>query len=176
MGIDVISLNEANLSVEVEETGATFEENAALKAEAVMRAGGLPAIADDSGLCVDALDGKPGVYSARYGGDACKSDLERCELLLYMMENIEDRGATFVSAIVCAFPDGNRICARGECRGQITKELKGSGGFGYDPLFYIPEYDQTMSEMSSQLKNKISHRAKSLADFKIKLTNSDLKK
>ncbi len=175
MGMEVISQSEAGVNVEVEETGESFEENALLKAETVMRAANMPAIADDSGLSVDALGGRPGVYSARFGGDGCKSDHERCEYLLRLMENEVLRKAAFVSVIVCAFPDGRRISARGECRGEILREFRGAGGFGYDPLFFVPEYGQTMAEMDAGLKNSISHRARALRELKIKLEKSDLK-
>lgn len=174
LGIEVISQSEAGINVEPEETGTSFEENAIIKAEAVMLASGLPAIADDSGLTVDALDGRPGIYSARFGGDCCKNDLDRCNLLLKSMEGKEDRGAAFVSAIACVFPDGRRIISRGECRGTILTEMKGEGGFGYDPLFYIPQYMATMAEMPQELKNKISHRANALNELKTKLELLDL--
>lgn len=175
MNVEVVSQREAGVDIEVEETGATFEENAYLKAEGAMKASGLPAIADDSGLTVDALDGAPGIFSARYGGEKCESDLERCELLLSNMRGENDRAAQFVSAIVCLFPDGETVQARGECRGEILREMRGEGGFGYDPLFYIPEYGMTMAEMPQELKNRISHRAKALGELKNKLGKIDLK-
>ncbi len=175
LGIEVITQSEAGVNVEVEETGESFEENALLKAEAVMRAANMPAIADDSGLSVDALGGRPGVYSARFGGESCRNDFERCQHLLRAMEGEIRREASFISVIVCAFPDGRRISARGECRGEILREFRGAGGFGYDPLFFVPEYGQTMAEMDAGLKNSISHRAKALRELKIKLENSDLK-
>lgn len=175
LGIEVISQDEAGIALDVEEDGFTFEENAYLKAEAAMKASGLPAIADDSGLCVDALNGAPGVFSARFGGITCKNDMERCDLLLRVMEKIDYRGAAFISAIVCLFPDGRTVTALGECEGEILRELRGSGGFGYDPMFYVPEYEMTMAEMPQELKNTISHRAKALQELKNKLEKSDLK-
>ena len=140
LGLEVISQAEAGVNIEVEETGSTFEENAVLKATAVMEATGLPAVADDSGLMVDALGGEPGIYSARYGGEECKTDAERIEFLLRNMEDTDNRSASFVSMIACVFPDGRRIVTKGECTGLILKEPRGSGGFGYDPVFYLPEF------------------------------------
>ena len=116
LGVEVISQSEAGINIEVEETGDTFEENAMLKAEAVMEASGLPAIADDSGLMVDALGGAPGIHSARYGGEDCKNDAERIEFLLRNMGDTENRRSSFVSSIACAFPDGRRLTARGSAR------------------------------------------------------------
>ncbi len=175
MDIDVITQGEAGVQIEVEETGSTFEENAMLKAEAVMRATGLPAIADDSGLSVEALGGAPGIYSARYGGESCKSDADRCDYLLAKIEGAENRRAEFVSSIACIFPDGRTITARGVCQGEILNSAQGSGGFGYDPLFFLPEFNMTMAEMTAELKNKISHRAKALHELRDKLGKIDLK-
>jgi XTP/dITP diphosphohydrolase len=161
LGIQVISMAQAGIDVQPEETGATFEENALIKAKAVCRAGGLPALADDSGLAVEALGGAPGVRSARY----CPgTDWDRLEFLLKNMENVpeEKRGAKFVSAVACAWPDGRTAVWRGECPGVLLQAPRGQGGFGYDPIFYLPEYGQTFAEMSQQLKNKISHRARAM--------------
>jgi len=169
LGFEVVAQSEAGVNIEVEETGSTFEENAMLKAMAVMEATGLPAIADDSGLMVDALGGAPGIYSARYGGEECGTDAERIEFLLRNMGDTENRSARFVSTIACVFPDGGRIITRGECEGLILKEQRGSGGFGYDPVFYLPEFDMTMAEMTPEQKNKISHRAKALNNLKEEL-------
>ena len=169
LGLEVISQAEAGVNIEVEETGSTFEENAVLKATAVMEATGLPAVANDSGLMVDALGGEPGIYSARYGGEECKTDAERIEFLLRNMEDTDNRSASFVSMIACVFPDGRRIVTKGECTGLILKEPRGSGGFGYDPVFYLPEFGVTMAEMSAEEKNKISHRAKALNNLKEEL-------
>lgn len=163
-GVEAVSLAEAGIESDVEETGVTFEENSRLKAVAAMQVSGLPAIADDSGLEVDALGGEPGVYSARYGGDKCADDVER---YLYLLENMNDvpdgkRSARFVSVITCVFPDGRELSARGEIEGEILRAAKGEGGFGYDPVFYVPEEGMTTAEMSQERKNEISHRAKSL--------------
>ena len=137
-GLDVVSQREAGVHVEPEETGTTFEENSRIKAVAVMQACGLPAVADDSGLMVDALNGEPGVYSARYGGPDCISDSDRINYLLKKLENVPEgkRTAKFVSVITLVTPDGKEIVARGECPGHILFERHGNGGFGYDPVFF----------------------------------------
>ncbi len=171
-GIRLRLQSELGLDIEVEETGATFEENAVLKAEAVMKASGLPAIADDSGLAVDALDGAPGIYSARYGGEACKNDRERYELLLKNMEQVPDaqRTARFVCVIAAVWPDGKQLCASGACEGVILRKPGRDNGFGYDPVFYVPEEGCTFSEMEPARKNEISHRANALRVFQMKMT------
>ena len=171
-GIELKLQSEMNVDIDVEETGTTFEENAFLKAEAVMKATGLPAIADDSGLVVDALGGEPGIYSARYGGDACANDVERYEYLLRNLEDVPEgkRTGRFVSVIAAVYPDGRHISAYGCCEGVITREPSGEGGFGYDPVFYVPEDGCTFSEMSAERKNEISHRANALRVFQKKLS------
>ena len=167
-GYEVVSQREAGLNLEVEETGTTFEENAMLKAKGACHALNMPAVADDSGLVVDALNGGPGVYSARYGGEGL-DDTGRYMLLLKNMENIEQRQAKFVSCIACVFPDGHEITARGECRGEITRKPVGSDGCGYDPVFFMPEFGKTMAEMTAEEKNTVSHRAAALKIFTQKL-------
>ena len=164
-GFEIALESEYGLDIDVDETGATFEENSLLKAEAVMKASGLPVLADDSGLMVDALDGAPGVYSARYGHKS--SDGERTEFLLENMKDVPDdkRTAKFVCVITCLWPDGRKIVARGECPGVITREVHGKNGFGYDPVFYLPELGMTYAELPSEQKNAISHRARALQDF-----------
>ncbi len=169
LGILVLSQQEAGVDVEPEETGATFEENARIKAVAVMEASGLPAVADDSGLMVDALGGAPGVYSARYGGGHDRSDEERNAFLLQNLENEEHRSAKYVSVIAVAYPDGRVLTARGECYGEIAREERGRGGFGYDPLFRLPD-GRHMAELSSEEKNRISHRGNALRELKRILT------
>lgn len=164
-GVEALSLAQAGVTTDVEETGKTFEENAVLKAENAMKVTGLPAVADDSGLVVAALGGEPGIYSARYGGDACKDDTERLNLLLKNMEGKTNRRAFFVSAVACVFPDGEKIVTRGECHGLITETAVGDGGFGYDPIFYLPNEGATMAEISAERKNEISHRAMALSNF-----------
>ena len=169
LGILVLSQQEAGVDVEPEETGATFEENAVIKAVSVMEASGLPALADDSGLAVDALGGAPGVYSARYGGGHDRSDAERNAFLLKNMEHEEQRGAKFVSVIAVAYPDGRILTARGEVRGEIAREERGENGFGYDPLFRLPD-GRHMAELTSEEKNAISHRGNALRELKRILT------
>ena len=168
-GAEVISQRDAGLELEADETGTSFEENALIKARAACDALGEPAIADDSGLVVDALGGEPGVYSARYGGDKCKNDMERTALLLKNMEGKTQRSARFVSCIACVFPNGDIIEARGECEGVISLAPRGAGGFGYDPVFEFPESGKTMSEISAEEKNAVSHRGAALRNFEKKL-------
>ena len=164
-GFEIALESEYGLDIDVDETGTTFEENSLLKAEAVMKASGLPVLADDSGLMVDALDGAPGVYSARYGHKS--SDGERTAFLLENMKDVPDekRTAKFVCVITCLWPDGRKIVARGECSGMITHEVHGENGFGYDPVFYLPELGMTYAELPSEQKNAISHRARALQEF-----------
>ncbi len=168
LGVEVCSEADIGLDLEVEETGTTFEENSLLKARAVMEASGLPAVADDSGLCVDALHGAPGVYSARYGGEGL-DDTGRCRLLLENLRGLMPRTAKFVSVITCCFPDGQVITARGECPGTIAFAMMGEGGFGYDPVFFVPGLKKTFAQLSPEEKNAISHRGKALRAFAEKL-------
>lgn len=168
-GIEVITQREAGCDFEVEENGSSFEENAYLKAIAVTRATGETAVADDSGLCVDALDGAPGLYSARFTGNHADSDEAKNAFLLSKLDGVEDRSAKFVSAICCTFPNGDILRARGECPGSILTEPRGDGGFGYDPIFLPDGYEYSMAEMGTEVKNQISHRAKALEKFKEEL-------
>ncbi len=167
--VEILSQREAGCDFEVEETGTTFEENAFLKAEAVARATGLAAIADDSGLMVDALGGEPGVYSARYTGSHDATDRERYEFLLKKLGDEENRAARFVSCICCILPDGGRIDTRGECPGEILFAPRGEGGFGYDPVFMPEGFSTSMAELGTEVKNRISHRARALEKFKQQL-------
>ena len=167
LGVEVCLQSEVGVDVDVEETGTTFEENSLLKAKAVMEASGLPAIADDSGLCVDALGGAPGVYSARYGGPGL-DDVGRYRLLLENMKG-QPRAARFVSVITCCFPNGDVLTARGECPGTIAFAPMGEGGFGYDPVFFVPGLKKTFAQLTPEEKNAISHRGKALEVFKVKL-------
>ena len=169
LGFSVISQSEAGVSLDVEETGETFHENAYLKAEAAMKAAGMPAIADDSGLIVTALNGQPGVHSKRYGGEGL-SDNDRVVLLLKNMINKEHRAAKFVSAIVCVFPNGDIISSEGGCEGSILFEPRGHGGFGYDPVFFVSEIGKSMAELTLQEKNRVSHRGRALQEFEPKLS------
>ena len=169
LGIEVcLQSPQLGVHVEVEETGDTFEENSRLKAQAVMEATGMPAIADDSGLCVDALGGAPGVYSARYGGPGL-DDTGRYRLLLENMRGQTPRTAKFVSVITCCFPNGDVLTARGECQGTIAYAPQGEGGFGYDPVFFLPQRKKTFAQLTAEEKNEISHRGKALALFREKL-------
>ena len=168
LGIEVCSEAQAGVDIDVEETGTTFEENSLLKAKAVMEASGMPAIADDSGLCVTCLNDAPGVYSARYGGEGL-DDTGRYQLLLQNMRGQTDRSAKFVSVITCCFPNGDVITARGECPGTIAFAPMGEGGFGYDPVFFVPALKKTFSQLSAEEKNAISHRGKALEIFRGKL-------
>lgn len=164
-GFEIISQEEAGIDIDVEETGTTFEENSMLKAKAIFEATGIAAIADDSGLCVDALGGEPGIYSARYGGEDL-DDSGRVKLLLENMKSVPDekRSARFVCVITLVDKKGV-ITARGECEGKINYEPRGENGFGYDPVFYVEEYKKTMAEISPDEKNLISHRGKALKIF-----------
>lgn len=168
MGVEVCLQADVGIDVDVEETGTTFEENSMLKAKAVMEASGLPAIADDSGLCVDALNGAPGVYSARYGGEGL-DDAGRYRLLLSSMPMGQPRTAKFVSVITCCFPNGDVLTARGECPGTIAFAPMGEGGFGYDPVFFLPKLKKTFAQLSPEEKNAISHRGRALEAFQAKL-------
>ena len=165
LDIELLSQKEAGCDFEVEETGTTFEENAYLKASAVTEATGIAAVADDSGLCVDALGGEPGIYSARYGLGHAASDEERYRYLLQKMEGVADRSAHFVCCICCTFPDGSVIRSRGECEGEILLAPKGQNGFGYDPVFHPLCLDKSMAELNPEEKNAISHRGKALRAF-----------
>lgn len=167
LGWEILRQKDVGLHLDPDENGETFEDNSRIKAEAVMQASGLPAIADDSGVSVDALNGAPGVHSARYGGAACNTDEDRNQFLLKNMEQVPDgsRGAKFISVITMAYPDGRIVSARGELAGEILRQEQGNGGFGYDPLFYIPAEGCTMAELTPERKNEISHRAVALQNF-----------
>lgn len=154
--------------IEIEETGKTFLENAALKASQVAKTLGKWAIADDSGLAVDALNGAPGIYSARYG----KTDQERIERLLKELGESENRQAKFICAIAIATPDGSiALQTEGICPGEILKSPQGQGGFGYDPIFYVPQYQKTFAQMTPDLKQKVSHRGQAFASLLPQLKN-----
>ena len=167
-GVETVSPKDLGLTVDVEETGATFAENAMLKAKAICAAAQLPAIADDSGLCVDALNGGPGVYSARYGGEGL-DDRGRYMLLLNNMRGQTTRAAHFACAIACAFPNGDTLTAEGRCDGTIAFAPMGEGGFGYDPVFFVPEKAKTFGQLTAEEKSAISHRGRALESFVGKL-------
>lgn len=167
-GVEVVSPKELGITVEVEETGTTFAENAMLKARAICELAKLPAIADDSGLCVDALNGGPGVYSARYGGEGL-DDRGRYTLLLENMRGQTSRAAHFTCSIACVFPNGDTITAEGQAPGTIAFAPMGEGGFGYDPVFFVPEKAKTFGQLTAEEKSAISHRGKALKAFSEKL-------
>lgn len=168
LGVEVVLESDVGVDIDVEETGETFEENSLLKAKAVMEATGLPAIADDSGLCVTALSGGPGVYSARYGGEGL-SDADRYRLVLEGLKGQIDRSAKFVSVVTACFPGGDVLVARGECPGVIAYAPQGENGFGYDPVFFVPGLRKTFAQMTAEEKNSISHRGVALEKFKTEL-------
>ena len=170
-GFDLILQSELGVDIDVEETGTTFEENSFIKAEAVMKATGLPALADDSGIAVDALNGEPGVYSARYGFDDTLDDWGRLELLLKNTEHVPDgqRQAQFVCVITMVTPEGQVIQARGEIHGELLRAPVGKNGFGYDPIFYYPPMGMSTAEMRPEDKNQVSHRGNALRIFNEKL-------
>ena len=168
LGVEVVSPAALGIPVDVEETGTTFLENALLKAKAICRAANLPAIADDSGLCVDALNGAPGVYSARYGGEGL-DDKGRYQLLLSSMRGQTTRAAHFTCSIACAFPNGDTLTAEGQVQGTIAFAPMGEGGFGYDPVFFYPPLAKTFGQLTAEEKSAISHRGKALASFSEKL-------
>lgn len=172
IGLEVVSQGEIGLDLDVEETGTTFEENALLKARAAAQASGMSALADDSGLCVDALDGAPGVYSARYAGEGA-TDAMLIEKLLTVMSGVpeEKRGAQFVSVVALVTPEGKEFTARGSADGFITESPCGSGGFGYDPVFFSSELKKTYAQMSDAEKNRVSHRYRALMELKKILSN-----
>ena len=165
MDIELISQKEAGCNFEVEETGTTFEENAYLKAVAVTKFTGLPAVADDSGIEVDALGGRPGVYSARYAADLVNSDAEKNDYLLNEIGDNPNRNARYVCSMCCTFPNGDRITSRGECEGEVYGPQLGNGGFGYDPIFTPKGYEKRMAELTPDEKNAISHRGKAMRAF-----------
>ncbi len=170
-GFQIMTKKEAGAGdLDVEETGTSFEENSLLKAQAVMEATGMAAIADDSGLMVDALDGAPGVYSARFSGEDADDESNNLKLM-QLMEEIPDelRGAKFVSVITLCDPDGTVIRARGECPGRIGRIPKGNNGFGYDPLFIPEGFEKTYAMLTEEEKNSISHRARALQVLREKL-------
>lgn len=164
----ILSLKDVSLEIEVEEDGTTFEENAIKKASEIAKLTGMTAIADDSGLCVDAMGGAPGVYSARYAGEDA-TDRQRIKKLLEEMKDKENRKAKFVSVVALCTPQGKTVTALGECEGEILHEALGEGGFGYDPVFYVQEFDKTFGQLTGEEKNSISHRGRAIRALKEKL-------
>ena len=170
LGIEAVSAKEAGVVLdEVDETGTTFAENAFLKANAAFEKTGMPAVADDSGICVDALGGKPGIFSARYCPALCVTDEDRTQRILDELQGVPDdkRGAHYTCAICCILPDGSRIEIEETCEGIIGYEFIGDGGFGYDPIFW--QGDKTFAQLSAEEKDKVSHRGKALRALKQKL-------
>ena len=169
--MELVLESQVGVDIDVEETSSTFEENSLIKPEAVMKATGLPALADDSGIAVDALNGEPGIYSARYGFDPSLDDWGRLELLLKNTEQVPDgsRQAQFVCVITLVTPEGQVIQARGEAHGELLRQPVGGGGFGYDPIFYYPPLGKSFAELSPEEKNQVSHRAQALKLFYEKL-------
>ena len=170
-GMELVLQSELGIDIDVEENGSTFEENSFIKADAVMKASGLPALADDSGIAVDALNGEPGIYSARYGFDDSLDDWGRLQLLLKNTEHVPDgqRQAQFVCVITMVTPEGQIIQARGEVHGELLREPRGENGFGYDPIFYYPPARKSTAELTPEEKNAVSHRANALKLFYEKL-------
>lgn len=161
--ITFVSLADAGINVEVEETGTTFEENALLKAREICKLSGKPTISDDSGLEIDALDGAPGIYSSRFMGEDTSYDIKN-NALIEKLENVADpdRTARFRCCMALVLPDGREFVTEGAMEGIIAREPKGINGFGYDPILFIPEYNRTSAELSSEEKNNISHRGEAL--------------
>ena len=167
MDIELVSMKEAGIDMDIVEDGSTFEENAIIKAKAVMERTGKLALADDSGLEIDALNKEPGIYSARYMGEDTPYEIKNSNLI-ERMKGVKgkDRSARFVCVIAAAFPDGEIITTRGTIEGVIAEEPAGENGFGYDPIVYVPEYGMTTGQMDPDAKNAISHRGKALTAMK----------
>ena len=170
LGVPVLSMKEAGITAEIVEDGKTFEENADIKARTIMELTGDVVLADDSGLEIDWLNGEPGIYSARYMGEDTSYDIKNSHLI-QLLDGVpqEQRTARFVCVISAAFPDGRILHGRGTIEGIIGYEIKGENGFGYDPIFYLPEYGCTTAELPPEKKNELSHRGKALREIKMKL-------
>lgn len=165
--VELCTMKDAGIAVDIVEDGTTFEENAVIKAKTIMEMTGEIALADDSGLEVDYLDGAPGIYSARFLGEDTSYDIKNQYIIDKLKEvKGKDRSARFVCAMAAAFPDGEVLTCRGTIEGLIAYEQKGKNGFGYDPIVYVPEYEMTTGEMAPELKNSISHRGKALEQMK----------
>lgn len=165
---EILSMKEAGIDHETIEDGTTFMENAIKKAREIVEISGCCAIADDSGICVDALGGAPGIYSARFCGEHGNDEANNA-LLLEKLKGEENRNAHYTCAIAFVYPDGKTVCAEGIFEGIITDTPAGNGGFGYDPLFYLPEYGKTVAQLGTEVKNEIGHRAKALRNLLEKL-------
>lgn len=172
---EIVSLKDEELKADIEETGATFEENAVIKAKAVCEMTGILTLADDSGLEIDYINKEPGVYSARYMGENTSYHIKNQSLIERLKDaEGEQRSARFVCVIAAAFPDGRVITTRGMIEGRIGYEERGENGFGYDPILYVPEYGMTTGEMEPEQKNKISHRGKALEQMKKELLDENI--
>lgn len=165
-GVEIVSMHELGFDGDIDETGKSFKENAGIKAEFIAKKFNIPALADDSGLCVDALGGAPGIYSARFSG---KGDKENRKLLLKKLEGISERGAHFESAVCLYFPDGKAFYGTGKVYGSILKEETGENGFGYDSLFYSDDLKKSFGLATAEEKNSVSHRFRALSDLRSKL-------
>ncbi|MCH5210984.1 MAG: XTP/dITP diphosphatase [Oscillospiraceae bacterium] len=174
LDIEIVSQQEIGIDVDAEETGDTFEKNALIKARAVAMLCDYPILADDSGICVEALGGAPGVRSARYAGDNA-TDSDKINKLLSELDGAENRNAKFVTSVAFIFPNGREITAFGEVKGSITHEPKGENGFGYDPVFYSDELGKTFAESSDEEKNSVSHRGRALKSLYEKLKLMEVK-
>ncbi|MGN0108327.1 MAG: XTP/dITP diphosphatase [Hominilimicola sp.] len=174
LDIEIISQQEMGIEVDTEETGDTFEKNALIKARAVAMLCDYPILADDSGICVDALGGAPGVRSARYAGDGA-TDSARINKMLREIGDSENRNAKFVTAVAFIFPDGIEVTATGEVKGHITHEPRGENGFGYDPIFFSDELGKTFAQSSDEEKNSVSHRGRALKNLYEKLKAMEVK-
>ncbi|HPU62852.1 MAG TPA: XTP/dITP diphosphatase [Mobilitalea sp.] len=172
LDIELYSLKDIGLNIDIEENGTSFEENAIIKARTVCDLTGNIVLADDSGLEVDYLDKAPGIYSARFLGEDTSYTVKN-QYILDKLKNVQekDRSARFVCVIACAFPDGETVTRTGVIEGFIAEKISGTNGFGYDPIFYVPEYNCTTADMPSELKNQISHRGKALRAIKEVLNN-----
>lgn len=172
MDCEIISLKEAGIDIDIVEDGSTFEENALIKANTIMKLTNTIVLADDSGLEVDYLDKKPGIYSARFLGEDTPQ-IEKNKYILDKLRNVEEdkRTARFVCCVACAIPNRESITVRGIMEGKIAHNMAGENGFGYDPIFYVKEYDKTVAELNSDEKNDISHRGRALRLMKEKLKN-----
>lgn len=175
MGMTLLSMKEAGVQADIVEDGKTFAENAIIKAKAVMELTGQIAMADDSGLVIDALNGEPGIYSARYMGEETSYDIKN-QNLIDRLEGVpeEKRTARFVCAIACALPDGTVLTSEGTMEGIIGYESRGANGFGYDPIFYLPEYGVSSAQLTPEKKNELSHRGKALRKMREKLAACSL--
>lgn len=164
---EVLSMKEAGIQTEIVEDGKTFEENALIKARTIHKLTGALVLADDSGLEVDYLGGEPGVYSARYMGEDTSYDIKNRSIIERLDQAVgTQRSARFVCEIAAVFPDGDEAVTLGKIEGEIAREPKGDGGFGYDPIFYVPEYGKTTAQLTPEQKNQVSHRAKALKEMK----------